>query len=274
GKHDNALANLRRAAVAGRKHGAIGYLITDWGDGGHPQPLAVSYLPFLAGAALSWCAKSFDEKLLVPVLERDVFYDSAGRLANTAFALGLTHRKLGVVAPNETPLGTVIAAPPPKQQELFCRNGLKWFAKIPPEKIRTTLQEIAKLIVVLRRQARDCGGLPPLLNNEEPLNAAEDCRSPQHSRAFSQNASKRILILELNLAGRMAAQSCHYMLWQQALAKRKTKTAQQLAREGIRELQSLERDFKAYWPKRNKGTTAKCSPFLRWRIEDYRKSLC
>ena len=56
GRHDNALANLRAAAKAGRKHGAIGYLITDWGDGGHPQPLAVSYLPLLAGASLAWNA--------------------------------------------------------------------------------------------------------------------------------------------------------------------------------------------------------------------------
>ena len=55
GRHDHGLANLREAAEAGRKHGAIGYLNTDWGDGGHPQPLAVSYLPYLLGAALSWC---------------------------------------------------------------------------------------------------------------------------------------------------------------------------------------------------------------------------
>ena len=56
GRHDNALANLRCAADAGRRRGAFGYLITDWGDGGHPQPLAVSYLPSLAGAAVSWCS--------------------------------------------------------------------------------------------------------------------------------------------------------------------------------------------------------------------------
>ncbi|MBC8095848.1 MAG: family 20 glycosylhydrolase, partial [Akkermansiaceae bacterium] len=79
GRHDNALPNLRAAAEAGRRHGAIGYLITDWGDGGHPQPLAVSYLPYLAGAALSWCASTFDEKKLVPVLSRDVFNDPTQR---------------------------------------------------------------------------------------------------------------------------------------------------------------------------------------------------
>jgi hexosaminidase len=55
GRTDNCLANLRNAATAGRKHGAAGYLITDWGDNGHLQYEPVSYLGFMAGAALSWC---------------------------------------------------------------------------------------------------------------------------------------------------------------------------------------------------------------------------
>ena len=59
GKHDNALANLRAAAKAGKKFGAIGFLNTDWGDGGHPQPLAVSWPMFVAGAALAWNSKAF-----------------------------------------------------------------------------------------------------------------------------------------------------------------------------------------------------------------------
>ena len=58
GKHDNALANLRAAAKAGKKFGAIGFLNTDWGDGGHPQPLAVSWPMFAAGAALAWNSKA------------------------------------------------------------------------------------------------------------------------------------------------------------------------------------------------------------------------
>ena len=67
---------------------------------------------FLAGASLAWNAKDFDERKLVPVLSRDVFADSTGKIAEAAFKLGFVHRKLGVKAPNETPLGTVIAAPP------------------------------------------------------------------------------------------------------------------------------------------------------------------
>ena len=54
GRTDNALGNLRNAAVNGFANGAIGYLNTDWGDNGHMQPLPVSYLGYLAGAAMSW----------------------------------------------------------------------------------------------------------------------------------------------------------------------------------------------------------------------------
>src|SRR5439155_19110005 len=137
----NAFANLRLAAQAGRRHGAIGYLNTDWGDGGHPQPLAVSYLPYLMGAALSWCGDSFDESLLVPVLSRYIFDDPTQRLAHAALALGYAHRKFNYYAPNVTPFGTVIAAPPPRLRELFCRDGLKYYARIPEKNVRAALDE-------------------------------------------------------------------------------------------------------------------------------------
>ena len=62
GRTDNAMANLRNAAVNGRKHGAIGYLVTDWGDLGHHQYQSVALLPFAAGAGFGWCydANQFD----------------------------------------------------------------------------------------------------------------------------------------------------------------------------------------------------------------------
>jgi hypothetical protein len=256
GRHDNALANLRAAAKAGKKFGAIGYLITDWGDGGHPQPLAVSYLPFLAGASLAWNADSFDEQKLVSVLSRDVFEDSTGTIADAAFKLGLAHRNLGVKAPNETPLGTVVAAPPPEQHELFCRNGLKWFAKIQSKNIRTTLKEIEKQRKVLTVLLQNSGR----------------ARSPYRAENGALGTARPTLIFarELDLAARMAVQSCQFMLWQQAKAAGKTSKADQLARTGVRELQKLGKDFKAYWPARNKATPQHCSAFLRWRIQDYR----
>jgi hypothetical protein len=241
GRHDNALANLRAAAQAGRRHGAMGYLITDWGDGGHPQPLAVSYLPYLAGASLSWCAKTFDEAKLIPVLSRDVFKDPTGNAAKAAFALGRAHRKLKFTVPNETPLGTAITVPPPEQHELFCRNGLKHHAWISGKNIHATLKEIERQRAVLRR-------------------------------AKPSSKSGNVLLHELDLAAGMAAESCRFMLWQQARAAGNNSEAKRLARTGIRELRKLEQDFNAYWPLRNKATPHHCSAFLKWRMQDYRRS--
>jgi hypothetical protein len=240
GKHDNAFANLRAAAKAGKKFGATGFLNTDWGDGGHPQPLAVSWPLFAAGAALAWNSRTLDKKNLISVLSRDVFEDATGKIAEAGFHLGFAHRQLGVNAANETPLGTVIAAPKPEDRELFCRDGLKWFAKIPAKKIIAALKEIRRQRATLLR-------------------------------AKPVSDSGKILARELDLAARMAEQSCEFMLWQQAVVAGKKLEAKKMAQKGIRELRKLEKDFKTYWPLRNKATSKHCSSFLRWRMADYRR---
>jgi len=246
GRHDNALKNLRRAAAAGRKNRAIGFLNTDWGDGGHPQPLAVSWLPLAAGAAMAWNANAFDEAKLLRALSRDVFQDPGGTVAKAARALGLAHRKLNFKEVNATPLGAVIAAPPPEERELFCRHGLKYFARIPAKRIQSTARELQRQIGSLKK----AGGNSQI--------------SPRG----------KILVHELELAARMAEQSCHFMLWQQAVARGKTSQARRMAKAGIAALEKLEKEFDAFWPKRNKGTTKHCSMFLQWRVADYRKGLC
>ena len=81
----------------------------------------------------------------------------------------------------------------------------------------------------------------------------------------------KILAAELDLAARMAEQSCKFMLWQQAAAAGKTSKAKALAQTGVRELRKLEQDFNACWPQRNKATPKHSTPFLRWRMEDFRR---
>jgi hypothetical protein len=241
GRHDNAFANLREAAKAGRRHGAAAFLITDWGDGGHPQPLAVSMLPYLFGAALGWCAATADDKLLMPVANRDVFQDPTGQTARAALALGLAHRKFGFFVPNLTPFGAVIAAPPPEQRELFCRDGLKYYARIPAKKILAAIREVETQRAVLRR-----------------------------GRPVSKAA--KMFAAELDLAARMAVQSCRFMLWQQTVAAGRARAAARMAKTAVRELRKMEREFARYWPTRNQATPAKCTAFLRWRIEDYQRA--
>jgi len=46
--------NIRRYAAAGKKHGAVGLLNTDWGDEGHVNLLAGAWHPIALGAAMSW----------------------------------------------------------------------------------------------------------------------------------------------------------------------------------------------------------------------------
>ncbi|HNQ73833.1 MAG TPA: family 20 glycosylhydrolase [Verrucomicrobiota bacterium] len=240
GRHGTALANLRSAARAGRKHGASGYLNTDWGDGGHPQPLAVSWPLYVVGAAHAWCSQSFDETLLVPVLSREVYEDRTQRIARAALALGVAHEKFRYCEANVTPFGAVIAAPPPETRELFCRSGLKYYARIKARRIAAAGNEVERQRAILAR------GRP-------------------------ESAAARILQTELDLAARMAQESCRIMHWQQALAHGQQAQAKALAQSGGRALRQLQQDFQRYWPLRNKATPAKCAAFLQWRREDYRR---
>ena len=96
GRTDNCLANLANAAAAGCKHGAVGYLITDWGDHGHLQYLSSSYLGFMAGAALSWCGEANAETDWADALDRFAF--DGERLGSLFLELGRVHA--GVAKPN------------------------------------------------------------------------------------------------------------------------------------------------------------------------------
>ncbi|HMP82993.1 MAG TPA: glycoside hydrolase family 20 zincin-like fold domain-containing protein [Verrucomicrobiota bacterium] len=234
GRHDNAFANLRAAAAAGRKHGALGYLITDWGDGGHPQPLAVSWPPYAFGAGVAWCANSFDENKLATVLSRDVFHDTTERAVKSALALGRAHLKLRLKVVNETPLGTVIAAPQPDSRELFCRHGLKHHERISAKNIRSTRVEIRRQLEILK-QSRSVtpGGL--------------------------------LLARELRLAAQMAEFSCGYMLWQQSVKSEHEQSARNQAIELLDALRTMERDYNALWRLRNKATPRHSSAFLKRR---------
>jgi len=92
GRTDNALANNLNAAENGLKNGAIGFLITDWGDRGHWQMLPISFLPFAAGAAYSWCVASNRELDMAMAASVYAFQDTSGRMGKLAFELGNVHR--------------------------------------------------------------------------------------------------------------------------------------------------------------------------------------
>ena len=131
GRTTNCLNNLLNAADAGVRNGASGFLITDWGDGGHHQTLPVSYAGFAAGAAYSWCLKSNRDVDLAVAINRTFFgYPSSG-LGELWLDLGRTIDQVpGTAAINRTMINTwVFAVGTPDVSGVTAtglRRGLRW----------------------------------------------------------------------------------------------------------------------------------------------------
>lgn len=54
GRFDEAVFNIRAMAECGQKFGADGFLLTDWGDGGHQHNFAWSYVKIALAAQYAW----------------------------------------------------------------------------------------------------------------------------------------------------------------------------------------------------------------------------
>ncbi|MEM1212985.1 MAG: family 20 glycosylhydrolase [Planctomycetota bacterium] len=119
GRTPNMLVNLDNAAHAAVSTGASGYLITDWGDRGHPQPYAVSLPVFACGAALSWAYQA-NSRLTQPgplgrALDHHVLQAQSPGAAAALLELGRAHIPLECtgryVPPNGTPIGRLLTQP-------------------------------------------------------------------------------------------------------------------------------------------------------------------
>jgi hexosaminidase len=121
GRIDNALENLRNAAENGLKHGAIGYLITDWGDNGHWQPLPVSYPGLAYGAALAWAYEANRNQDVAQITSTHALADPTGRTGRLACDLGRTYLLPDLQLHNSSILFWILQATP---VELANRQGL------------------------------------------------------------------------------------------------------------------------------------------------------
>ena len=94
GRWDNALANCTRAAEAGLRHGASGFLLTDWGDNGHLQPWTISWPAIAVSAGASWCREANRGLDICLVLDRHLFGDATGGLSGALRELGNLYRRV------------------------------------------------------------------------------------------------------------------------------------------------------------------------------------
>lgn len=146
GRTDNWLGNLSNAARRGLRHGARGYLVTDWGDGGHHQYLPISYPGMVGGAACAWRGRIPGEPDLARALDRWVLDDRAGVLGETLLELGRVHRGLGIPLRNKTAINELLfadgAAPP------------GWEGRLSAAKLKRTVDKLEETA------ARVSGGRP------------------------------------------------------------------------------------------------------------------
>lgn len=103
GRIDNARPNLLDAAETAVVSGAGGMLVTDWGDGGHHQPLVVSYPAIAYGGAVAWGVAA-NRDLDVTSLVDDLTGDTTGTLGATLDEVGRVWARTGVAGRNCSPL--------------------------------------------------------------------------------------------------------------------------------------------------------------------------
>jgi hypothetical protein len=98
---DNANQNIRTLAREAAEQGAAGLLNTDWGDGGHYQPLGQSWYGYAYGAEQAWTGGRTPDEAFDPAFGRLFFGPDHGQAVVMAIRmLGGVNTLPGVARPN------------------------------------------------------------------------------------------------------------------------------------------------------------------------------
>ncbi len=89
---DNAIANIKGHAEAGKKFGAKGFINTDWGDNGAYNLLGNSLFGFAWGAQASWGSTHFDARAFSRAFSSQIFGDTSGATGRIYRTLGGLHQ--------------------------------------------------------------------------------------------------------------------------------------------------------------------------------------
>jgi len=102
GRNKNGFANLKNAAINGKKYGATGYLNTNWGDQGHWQPLTVSYPGIMYGAALSWNVENNQNIDIAQHISLQLYNDKTGKAGEAIVNIGNAYLKMRAMTDNSS----------------------------------------------------------------------------------------------------------------------------------------------------------------------------
>ena len=105
GRVENMRENMIVAERAGHLHGAKGFMVTDWGDGGHWQPLAASLPGLILGGNLAYSGASAAKMDLEDALNAVMGVPLGG----TLLRLGTLYLRGGALRANASELFRILA---------------------------------------------------------------------------------------------------------------------------------------------------------------------
>ncbi len=139
-----ALPNIAGHARAAKRFGGDGFLLTDWGDGGHYNLFSGSLWPLAYAAEAAWGEGEPDEAATLEAFSHHVAGDPSGFAGAFADRLGRLH-EVGFPHFNNSPLKTV-----------FFETRLRTATRVPDREV------LSRTLGDLRKLARDAvrRGLP------------------------------------------------------------------------------------------------------------------
>ncbi len=157
GRTENAIGNLQNAAQNGLKNGAVGYLITEWGDNGHWQPLPVAYLGFYYGAALAWDQAGSWALDIPDALNRHAFRDINGLMGRVAYELGNVYTLMTDRPHNSTSLFHILQKSPDELLALVQEREDGQSLRRELDDVLAALEELKLQIAQSNMQRPDAG---------------------------------------------------------------------------------------------------------------------
>jgi hypothetical protein len=147
---ENSLENIRRWAEAGRRHGALGLLLTDWGDFGHYNLLGNSLYAYAWAAEQAWGARAqpadFDR-----AFSRVVFGANGPQPARRYRELGACH-DAGFAVFNASPLQFLFFDD--LEEGYFLRGARPAALRRTRRRLERAREGVARLRAQVRREAR------------------------------------------------------------------------------------------------------------------------
>ena len=237
-RFDTSLPNIRGHARAAKRFGASGFIVTDWGDGGHYNLFSGSLFPLAAGAEAAWGDEDRPERELAAAFSEHVAADASGFSGEFATRLGRLH-DTGFPHFNHSPLKTV-----------FFETRLRRSARAPTrEALEATLEALRRLAAEteVRGLPRGPLGAEWRFALDASLLAAERGLATLRFRQLERSGSPddRRLARELAaLAGRQSELARRFReLWLRANRPEGIETARKRFRDAVRALRRAARSL-------------------------------